>query len=112
MKPAPEAQAALPFKESLPESKEFDGKTFEPKKDGTRLRKQLDAVRDLMADGRWRTLGEIAEKLGYPEASISARLRDLRKVKFGGCTVERQRRHEQGLFEYRTVFVFKREVKA
>jgi len=37
-----------------------------------------------------------------PEASVSARLRDLRKAKFGGYRVERQRvREGRGLYHYR-----------
>ena len=44
----------------------------------------------------------IAEAVGSPEASVSARLRDLRKPAFGGHTVERQY-VERGLFRYRVV---------
>jgi predicted ArsR family transcriptional regulator len=56
-----------------------------------------------MVDGKWRTLREIADALTIPEASASARLRDLRKERFGNYQVERQRRGEgrKGLFEYR-----------
>jgi hypothetical protein len=39
-----------------------------------------------------------------PEGSVSARLRDLRKDKFGGFEVERKRDSiEKGLFLYRLV---------
>lgn len=68
----------------------FDGSTFEMKRDGARLNAQLKRVRDLMLDGIWRTLEEISIATGYPEASISARLRDLRKEKFGGYQVNRR----------------------
>lgn len=68
---------------------EFGGATFSPVRDGDRLRAQLARVRRVMADGEWRTLAVIAEETGDPEASVSARLRDLRKAKFGGHTVER-----------------------
>jgi len=44
-----------------------------------------------MRDGEWRTLGEISEATGHPEASVSARLRDFRKPRFGGHTVNRRR---------------------
>jgi len=37
-----------------------------------------------MIDGTWRSLSDIREALGYPEASISAQLRHLKKGKFGG----------------------------
>lgn len=92
----------------------FDGDTFEPEKDAARLGKQLRSVFDVMKDGEWRSLGTIANAIQYAtasggsfekgirasEASISARLRDFRKAKFGGHTVER-RRVNGGLFEYR-----------
>jgi hypothetical protein len=81
----------------------FDGDTFDPDLDGTRLFAQLKRVRALMGDGAWRTLAEISAATADPEASISARLRDLRKPKFGAFTIERRRRGEahHGLFEYR-----------
>lgn len=43
-----------------------------------------------MADGKWRTLQEISEITGDPEASVSARLRDLRKFEHGSNTVSRR----------------------
>lgn len=81
----------------------FGGVTFEAEHDETRLARQLGAVRALMVDGVWRTLAEIAAITGEPEASISARLRDLRKAKFGSWQVERRARGDRGrgLFEYR-----------
>ena len=78
----------------------FDGETYEPKEDQVRLGRQMSAVKTLMLDGRWRSLSRISEILGYPEASISARIRHLRKPRFGGYEVER-RRVSGGLFEYR-----------
>ena len=83
----------------------FDGPTFDPKHDAERLGAQLAKVRDLMADGAWRTLDEIGVAVFVPGASVSARLRDLRKEKFGAFTVERRARGERssGLFEYRVV---------
>jgi hypothetical protein len=82
----------------------FDGATYDALQDGPRLNTQLRQVRDYMADGQWRALHVIASATGYPEASISARLRDLRKPKFGFYTVQRRRVQEcRGLFEYRVV---------
>jgi DNA-binding Lrp family transcriptional regulator len=78
----------------------FDGKTYDPARDRDRLRKQLGAVKFPMLDGKWRTLEDIAAAVGAPPASVSARLRDLRKQKFGGYTVERGYLG-QGLFQYR-----------
>jgi hypothetical protein len=80
----------------------FAGATYEPECDAERLGGQLARVRGLMRDGRWRTLREITEAVGGSEAGVSARLRDLRKAKFGGHAVERRRRGDPrcGLFEY------------
>ena len=83
----------------------YGGDTYEPELDGSRLGAQLAAVRSLMSDGRWRTLREISEATGASEASASARLRDLRKRKFGAREVLRRRVGDPkaGLFEYRVV---------
>lgn len=78
---------------------DFDGRTYRPELDRGRLNKQLNAVRTLMSDGLWRTLAEIEHETGFPQASVSARLRDLRKSRFGNHTVNRRRR-SQGLYEY------------
>lgn len=78
----------------------FDGATFEPALDADRLTSQLRNVREWMCGGAWHTLRAIARGTGYPEASVSARLRDLRKPKFGGYAVER-RRVTGGIYEYR-----------
>jgi len=77
-----------------------DGETYEPRFDFDRLNRQARMVAEVMIVGQWRTLAEIAELTDQPEASVSARLRDLRKPRFGGSTVER-RRKSKGLFEYR-----------
>lgn len=78
----------------------FDGKTFVPQRDGIRLTAQYLRVFRLMSDMNWRSLKDISSFTGDPEASVSARLRDLRKEKFGAHTVER-RHVESGLYEYR-----------
>lgn len=70
----------------------FDGETYDPPKDQKRLSKQLDVVRNVMMDGRWRSLSEIAAITHFPEASISARLRDLRKPRFGSWQMSSRRR--------------------
>lgn len=78
----------------------FDGETYNPARDEARLTSQLDRVYAVMTDGRWRYLSEIAERVDGSEASVSARLRDLRKPRFGGYTIER-RYVADGLWEYR-----------
>jgi hypothetical protein len=79
----------------------FDGKTFSPELDLERLSTQLSRVKALMSDGNWRTLCEIASQVNGSEAGCSARLRDLRKAKFGGLKIERKRLGESGLWVYR-----------
>ena len=72
--------------------------------DAARLGAQMARVRDLMRDARWRTLREIAAATGDPEASVSARLRDLRKRRHGAHCVESRRRagaEARGVWEYR-----------
>lgn len=83
----------------------FDGETFDPELDGKRLGAQQRVVMTYISDGKWYTLAELSLALGYPEASISARLRDCRKPRCGARTVERRRRGDpkRGLHEYRLV---------
>jgi hypothetical protein len=81
----------------------FDGITYSPEFDRERLGAQLRRVLQAMEIGGWYTLAEIAAHTGdTSQAAISARLRDLRKAKFGGFAVERRRRGEPrlGLWEY------------
>lgn len=78
----------------------YGGSTFDPALDEQRLNEQTIRVYRLMIDEEWRTLSEISAVTEDPEASISARLRDLRKPDFGGFDVQRRRR-SAGLWEYR-----------
>lgn len=81
----------------------FDGPDYNHSLDQARLTGQILRIYNLMRDGRWRTLSEIAQATGDPQASISAQLRNLRKARFGSHTVSKRRRGEaeRGLFEYR-----------
>lgn len=81
---------------------DFDGETYDRGRDHPRLTSQLQRVQDVLVDGSWRTLDEIAVRTGAPAASVSARLRDLRKQKFGGHVIEREYL-ARGLFQYRMV---------
>lgn len=76
----------------------FQGSTVTDK-DVPRLGDQLAAVRDYTLSQIWVTLFQIHKALGIPEASASARLRDLRRL---GYTVERRRvKDGNGLHKYR-----------
>ena len=81
---------------------EFDGSDYISVLDKFRLTGQIRKIFNLMQDGRWRTLREIEVETGYPQASISAQLRHLRKAKFGSHIIEKRKRGyaDQGLFEY------------
>ena len=82
----------------------FDGETYNPQLDARRLSSQLARVSAVMADGAWRTLDDIAALTGDPSLpAVSARLRDLRKERYGAHVVERRRigHHSAGLFQYR-----------
>lgn len=89
----------------------FDGASFGAYPNEARLKVQLDRVRSLMFDGKWRTLEEISDAIEHstsqkcPTSSVSARLRDLRKSKFGAYTVKKRvREGHKGLWEYRVLF--------
>lgn len=90
----------------------FDGETFDPFLDGARLDSQLVQVARVMAGGGWWTLERIVAAVRdtfgahVSEASVSARLRDFLKPRFGGHEVERRRvPGGNGLHEYRVVRV-------
>lgn len=67
-----------------------DGATYSPVRDRMALADQMRAVMGRMADGRWHTLPELEAELGCSSASISARIRDLRKERYGRQTIERR----------------------
>lgn len=77
----------------------FDGADYVPERDNGRLEGQRKKIFELMSDQQWRTLKDIQTKLGYPEASISAQLRHLRKARFGNHIVNRMYLG-QGLYAY------------
>jgi hypothetical protein len=71
--------------------RDFDGSTYDPEFDRERLNRQYDRVFAAMQDGRWHTLSQLHARTGDPEASISARLRDMRKPRFGEHIVDEER---------------------
>ena len=80
----------------------FNGDDYVASRDDIRLTGQLLRVWNFMCDGLWKTLPQIAEATGDPEASISAQLRHLRKPRFGGHTIEKQY-ITNGLYRYRLI---------
>ena len=77
------------------------GPAYDKELDGERIKRQHEAIRDLMLDGGWRTLRNISETLNVPESSASAQLRHLRKPRFGSYLVEKRRTASGGTWEYR-----------
>ena len=80
----------------------FNGADYQPERDNERLSGQLLRIFDCMKGGQWRTLPQIAQLTGDPEASISAQLRHLRKPRFGGHTVNREYIAD-GLYRYQLI---------
>mgnify|MGYP003344064058 FL=1 len=80
----------------------FNGADYDHDRDSVRLTGQLLRIWNVVVDGQWRTLKDIAQRTGDPEASISAQLRHLRKPRFGGYTVEREYLYN-GLYRYRVL---------
>jgi hypothetical protein len=83
----------------------FDGETFDRERDGERLATLLGRVKAEMGDGQWKTLRHLAVKCKGSEASVSARIRDLRKPKFGGFNIE-HRCVGSGVWEYRMSLIW------
>lgn len=75
------------------------GSTFDVDRDEGRLQAQYLRVRNLMVDGQWRTLGQISDATKDPQASVSARLRQMRSA---GYVVNR-RYVSRGLWEYQAM---------
>lgn len=79
------------------------GVEFDPARDSERLTRQVDCIRDVALEMGWTTIQKLTAELrkrhprvGFPENSVQAQLRNLRKI---GFTVER-RHVKNGLFEY------------
>lgn len=83
----------------------FDGSDYDPDLDQIRLTGQAKKIYYLMRDRKWRSLREISDATGAPEASASACLRDFRKERFNYHTVNKRRRGEpkSGLWEYQVL---------
>lgn len=77
----------------------FDGAAYQHELDFVRLTGQMEKIYDLMKDGQWRTLRQIATITEAPEASVSAQLRNFRKPRFGAHRVNRKR-VQGGLYAY------------
>jgi hypothetical protein len=90
----------------------FRGAAYEPKLDHTRLALQIERVRVHMLGVEWITLRELKLALEkkfapalFPESSLSAQLRNLRKPEYSYRLLKRRRAGAPGpgagIFEYR-----------
>lgn len=81
----------------------FDGRTYDHKRDHTRLRTALEAVHDCLRDGQRWTVYELRDgvrlRTGKNHEAITARIRDLRKLKFGGHDI-RKTHTGHGVYAY------------
>lgn len=94
-----------------PKAVSFDGETYDPLRDYARLTRQIKDVWDVLANygdrESWYSLvgiqDIIRQKAGHFHSlpGISARLRDLRKAKYGYWNVERKPSGTRGLWLYR-----------
>jgi len=78
---------------------DFDGDDYQPARDKQRLTTGLHKVRMYMENAGWKTIMQISDDLDMYSPSVSAMLRDLRKERFGGRTVDR-RYVMNGIYEY------------
>lgn len=84
----------------------FDGWTYREAYDRARLVSELHRVLYWMLDCQPHSLRELARLCGGLETGIAARIRDLRKARFGGFTVVSGRvkgLESSGLYMYRLV---------
>lgn len=79
-----------------------DGDTYRDF-DYARLNGQAKRVFDVMRDGKWRTLDELAAATGDPATSCQSRLRDFRKPQFGSLAVDTEKPDGSNLWRYRLV---------
>lgn len=78
---------------------DFDGADYQPDRDKQRLTTGQHKVRMYMENAGWKTIMQISEALDMYPPSVSADLRNLRKERFGGRTVDR-RYVRNGVYEY------------
>ena len=86
----------------------FSGADYQPELDFKPLMDQFNRIKSLMMDGRARTVDEIISAIRVPGKidganAVQAQLRNMRKPKFGGYNVVRNRRNGTRESEYRLI---------
>lgn len=82
-----------------PEPADIRGATFDLDRDGQRLTAQQMRVYNVVKSGDYYTLSQLSTITGDPEASVSARIRDLKRFGFD----MRKEYVSRGLWRYRMV---------
>lgn len=77
----------------------FDGHNEQEASQDTRLVSQLERVYRLMCNGTGWTLEDLSLAANAPTSSVSSRIRDLRKPRFGGNIIQRVHEHG-GIYTY------------
>ena len=91
------------------ESPRFDGVTYRKQRDQVRLGTQLSIVLSCLIDGDPWAISDIRDvienKTGKPasESGITARIRDLRKERFGGYRIDRIAPEHGGTWHYQMI---------
>lgn len=69
----------------------FNGQDYNHKRDSQRLTHQFESIFKFMSDGVFRSLAEIEAhfEYRYPQSSISAQLRHMRKERFGSHKINK-----------------------
>ncbi len=75
----------------MQEQRLFDGVTIDPELDDGRLTTKVGKTYQAMRGGGGWKLSELAERIESTEAGASARIRDLRKPRWGGHVIEATR---------------------
>ena len=85
----------------------FAGAVYDKGQDKARLEKQMDAIRDFMlGTGIYWTMQELESQLTtkygipFPQNSIQAQIRNLKKPENGSYTPDKRRRNGTNLWEY------------
>ena len=78
----------------------YVGETYAKHLDETRLDTQIAKVYRMMKRSSWTSLAVLSTQCDCSEASVSARLRDLRKPQWGGHDIDKKRM-EGGLWAYK-----------
>ena len=88
---------------SAPQPTLFDGASYDPALDEDRLANALGRVYEALTNGGWWTLAQLAQVGRCSETGAAARVRDLRKYRFGSHVIERRRigLPKSGLHAYR-----------